>query len=64
MEQQIKDKYLKLQTWQLYGNYHAFSYVKITYMVWEHQMQEQLPILNIIPKEMLFQDSNVMLKIF
>jgi hypothetical protein len=52
MEQQIKDKYLKLQTWQLYGNYHAFSYVKITYMVWEHQMQEQLPILNIIPKEM------------
>jgi hypothetical protein len=64
MEQQTKDKFLKPLIWQHYGNYHVFSYVKTICMVWEHQMREQQLILNIIPKEMLFLDLNVMLKIF
>lgn len=60
MEQQIKDKYMKLQIWHNYGNYQQFISLKIIYLEWELQYKEHQLILIFTLEVILFQEYRLM----
>jgi hypothetical protein len=61
---QIKVKYMKLPIWLLFGNFHVFSFAKITCTEWEQQTTEQQQTPITTPEVTRFQDLNAMHKTY
>jgi len=64
MVPQTRDKLLKPQTWQLFGNSHVSSCARITCTVWVQPITEPPPTPITTLEVIRFQDLNVMHKIY